>query len=274
MIEKVKVAGVQLNASPEISENTKIVEDQVREAAGQGAKLIVTPENTCHMVFPQGKKLDTAPAEDAHGLLSRAQELAQELDVWLLLGSLSIKVQEDKIANRSFMISDKGEIVARYDKIHLFDVDLAGGESYRESKNVQGGDKAVLADTPWGKVGMTICYDVRFPHLYRTLAHAGASILTVPAAFTVPTGKAHWHTLLRARAIENGAFVIATGQCGTHAGDRLTYGHSLIINPWGEVIAEAGEQPEIIYADLDMDEVTKARESIPALQHDRPFELV
>ena len=177
--------------------------------------------------------------------------LAEELGIWLLIGSLAIKVSDTKTANRSFLIDPKGAIAARYDKIHLFDVDLPSGENYRESNTVAGGDRAVTADLPWGKIGMSVCYDLRFPQLYRALAQAGAFLLTVPSAFTETTGKAHWHVLLRARAIENGAFVIAPAQGGTHADGRKTYGHSLIVAPWGEVLAEAGTDPGVIVADID-----------------------
>jgi predicted amidohydrolase len=192
--------------------------------------------------------------------------------VWLLIGSLAIKVSDTKTANRSFLIDPKGRIAARYNKIHLFDVDLPSGETYRESNTVAGGGRAVLADLPWGKIGLTICYDLRFPQLYRALAQKGAFLLTVPSAFTETTGKAHWHVLLRARAIENGAFVIAPAQGGIHANGRATYGHSLIVAPWGEILAEAGTEPGIIVADIDPARVADARGRVPNLRHDRPFE--
>lgn len=274
MDQVLKTACVQISASPDIQENIKTITDFVRQAAAEGARFIATPENSCHMVFPQEAKLESATDEGANLVVQAMSELASELGVWILLGSVAVTASNGKIANRSIFLSDKGEIAARYDKIHLFDVDLKNGESYRESSVFVAGDKAVVADSPWGKIGLSICYDVRFPHLYRGLAKAGASIITVPAAFTVPTGQAHWHTLLRARAIENGAFVIAPGQCGTHAGDRQTYGHSLIIDPWGEILAEAGEQPEVIYADLDLSKVDHVRSSVPALSHDRDYHLM
>jgi len=194
------------------------------------------------------------------------------LGVWLLIGSLAIKVSDTKTANRSFLIDPKGGIAAQYDKIHLFDVDLPSGETYRESNTVAGGNRAILAETSWGRLGMTICYDLRFPHLYRALAKAGAFLLTVPSAFTETTGKAHWHTLLRARAIENGAFVVAPAQGGTHANGRKTYGHSLIVAPWGEVLAEAGTDPCVIVAEIDSARVTDARTRVPSLKHDRDFD--
>lgn len=268
-----KAACIQLNAGPEIAANLKDAASLVREAASQGAQFIATPENTCHIRMPATEKLKSSPVAEKHPALPLFSGLAKETGAWLLLGSISVKISDDKIANRSYLFNDKGAIAATYDKIHLFDVDLDGGETYRESATVKPGGKAITADTPFGRIGMTICYDVRFAHLYRTLAQAGASILTIPAAFTVPTGKAHWETLLRARAIENGAFVIAPAQCGVHEGGRGTYGHSLIIGPWGDVLAQGGEAPGIIMADLDPGAVGKARGAVPSLRHDRDFRL-
>jgi predicted amidohydrolase len=186
---------------------------------------------------------------------------------------MSTLVQSGKSANRSFLIAPSGEIAARYDKIHMFDVDIGDGQTYRESDIYQPGRNAVVADLPNARLGMTVCYDVRFGRLFRSLAQAGAEIFCVPAAFTKVSGAAHWHVLLRARAIENGAFVMAAGQCGTHPDGRQTYGHSLIIGPWGEIIAEAGEEPGVIMADLDLDQVVAARSRIPALRHDRDYAL-
>jgi len=197
--------------------------------------------------------------------------LAKELHIWLSIGSLAIKVSDTKTANRSFLISPDGRIAARYSKIHLFDVELASGEAYRESSTVAGGGEAVVADTEWGTIGLTVCYDVRFPQLYRSLAQKGAFLFTVPSAFTVPTGCAHWHVLLRARAIENGAFVVAAAQGGLHANGRKTYGHSLIVAPWGEVLAEAGTDPGVIVADIDPALSKLARDRLPNLLHDRQF---
>lgn len=267
--KKVKTALIQLNSGPDIQGNLDVSSQMIREAASKGAQLICTPENTCHMRFPAEEKLKTARTAEDHPAIPHYGALAKELGIWLLIGSLSIKVADDKIANRSFLFSADGQIVATYDKIHLFDVDLPTGESHRESDNVQAGENAVVAETPFGKIGMSICYDVRFAYLYRKLAQMGASILTVPAAFTVPTGKAHWEVLLRARAIETGSFVLAPGQCGTHEGGRATYGHSLIIDPWGYILAEGGDVPGIIMADLDLSAAQKARNAIPALRHDR-----
>ena len=194
--------------------------------------------------------------------------LAGELNIWLLLGSIAIK-EGDKAANRSFLFSPEGEKVVSYDKIHMFDVDLPGEKPYRESNAYQAGDKAVIADLPWGKVGLSICYDLRFPYLYRMLSQAGAIMLTVPAAFTYVTGKAHWHTLLKARAIENGAYVFAPAQGGDHANGRKTYGHSLIIDPWGNVLGDGGEKPGVTLAEIDTKKVLEARNRIASLTHDK-----
>lgn len=239
----------------------------IREAHAQGATFITLPENSFYMAEP-GK--GTPP--DAQGNIALCQSLARELKVWILLGSVSLPTSEGKSWNRSLLIDDKGAIAARYDKIHLFDVTLKDGEAYHESKRFEGGNEAVIAHTPWGKLGMSVCYDVRFPHLYRTLAQAGADFLSVPAAFTHTTGSAHWHSLLRARAIENGAYVIAPAQCGMHPGKRRTFGHSLIIGPWGEIIAEGSEDKTgIITAVIDTDQIRKARAMIPSLAHDRAY---
>jgi predicted amidohydrolase len=266
-----KAACVQLRSSDDVAENIRTTSDLIREATGKGAQFIATPENTTLMAPDGGAKLAQSYDEAHDPALPAFAALAEELGIWLLVGSLAIKVSESKTANRSFLIDPKGRITARYSKIHLFDVDLPSGEKYRESNTVAGGDEAVLAETPWGKVGLTICYDVRFPQLYRALAQKGAFLLTVPSAFTETTGKAHWHTLLRARAIENGAFVVAPAQGGTHVNGRQTYGHSLIIGPWGEILAEAGTDPGVIVAEIDPAAVTAARGRVPNLQHDRPF---
>jgi predicted amidohydrolase len=267
-----KIACIQMNSGPEIEANLAEAEIYIREAAEQGAEFISTPENTCHMLSPQTEKLKSAFYAKDHPAYIFFSALAKELGVWIQAGSISVKVAEDKIANRSLLFDAQGDIVAEYDKMHLFDVDLAGGESYRESSVVQAGDKAALAETPFGTIGLTICYDLRFPYLYRDLAHKGATILTVPSAFTVPTGRAHWESLLRARAIENGCFVVAAAQCGEHHGGRKTYGHSMIIGPWGEVLAEAdGQMTGVLMADIDLDEVSKARAAVPSLQHDRAY---
>lgn len=266
-----KAACVQLRSSDDVSANIADTVRLVREAAGLGAVFIATPENTTLMAPDGGAKLARSFDEAHDPALPVFAGLARELGIWLLVGSLAIKVSETKTANRSFLVAPDGGIAARYSKIHLFDVALASGEVYRESSTVAGGDQAVVADTGFGPVGLSICYDLRFPQLYRRLAQKGAFLFTVPSAFTVPTGQAHWHVLLRARAIENGAFVMAPAQGGTHANGRRTYGHSLIVAPWGEVLAEAGSEPGVIMADIDPALSAEARARVPNLQHDRPF---
>lgn len=267
-----RAACVQLRSSDDVAENIRVTSDLIREAKGKGAQFIATPENTTLMAPDGGAKLERSFSEDRDPALPAFTALAKELNIWLLIGSLAIKVSDTKTANRSFLIDPNGAINARYDKIHLFDVDLPSGETYRESNTVAGGSRTAIADLPWGKVGLTICYDLRFPQLYRALAQKGAFLLTVPSAFTDTTGKAHWHVLLRARAIENGAFVIAPAQGGTHANGRQTYGHSLIVAPWGEILAEGGVDPGVVVADIDPALVDAARGRVPNLRHDRPFE--
>jgi predicted amidohydrolase len=267
-----RAACVQLRSSDDVADNIAKASALIREAKAKGADFVATPENTTLMAADGGAKLERSFAEDADPALPAFRMLADELGIWLLIGSLAIKTSGTKTANRSFLIDPKGRIAARYDKIHLFDTDPGAGESYRESNTVAGGHKAVAADLPWLKLGMTICYDLRFPKLYRKLAQGGATMLSVPSAFTETTGKAHWHVLLRARAIENFAFVIAPAQGGMHANGRATYGHSLIVAPWGEVLAEAGTEPGVIVADIDTAAVAAARGRVPSLSHDRDFE--
>ncbi|MBN9557718.1 MAG: carbon-nitrogen hydrolase family protein [Alphaproteobacteria bacterium] len=266
-----RAACVQLRSTDDVAENIRVTSDLIRAAHAKGARFIATPENTTLMAPDGGAKLERSFAEADDPALLAFCTLAEELGIWLLIGSLAIKVSESKTANRSFLIGPDGRIAARYDKIHLFDVQLPSGEKYRESNTVAGGGQAVTADLPWGRIGLTICYDLRFPQLYRALAKAGSFLLTVPSAFTETTGKAHWHTLLRARAIENGAFVVAPAQGGHHANGRRTYGHSLIVAPWGEVLAEAGTEPGVIVADIDPALSADARARVPNLEHDRPF---
>lgn len=269
---QVKVALLQLNSGPDIAANLAGIENDLRQAKAGGAELVVLPENCSSMAYAKEQKLKNAFAENDHPAHLLFARLCRELGLWLVAGSLSIKQHGEKISNRCLVYNALGAVVGRYDKIHLFDAEPKAGESYRESELVQPGDKAVLVTTPWAKLGLSICYDVRFPQLYRALAQAGASLLTVPAAFTVPTGQAHWHVLLRARAIETGCFVLAPAQAGTHDGGRKTYGHSLIISPWGEILAEANSAgAEIITATLDLDRVAAARNAIGALGHDRIF---
>lgn len=266
-----RAACIQLRSSDDVEENIRTASGFIREARAMGAEFVATPENTTLMAPDGGAKLERSFPEDLDPALPAFRALAEELGIWLLIGSLAIKVSETKTANRSFLLDPKGRIAARYDKIHLFDVDLPSGEKYRESNTVAGGGKAALAELPWGTLGLSVCYDLRFPQLYRALAKAGAFALTVPSAFTETTGKAHWHVLLRARAIENGAFVIAPAQGGLHANGRRTYGHSLIIAPWGDVLAEGGIDPGVIIAEIDPAVSLDARTRIPNLLHDRDF---
>jgi predicted amidohydrolase len=266
-----KAACVQMRSSDDMWENIREASNMIREAARAGAQFIATPENTTLMAPDGGAKLEKSCPEGEDPALPAFRALAQELGVWLLIGSLAIKVSGSKTANRSFLIDSRGQITARYDKIHLFDVDLPSGEVYRESNTVAGGEQAVTAELPWCTVGLSICYDLRFPQLYRALAQKGAQLLTVPSAFTETTGTAHWHTLLRARAIENGAFVIAPAQGGTHANGRKTYGHSLIVGPWGEILAEGDVEPGVFMAEIDPAQSVDARARIPNLRHDRTF---
>ncbi|MFC1673929.1 carbon-nitrogen hydrolase family protein [Pseudomonadota bacterium] len=263
-----KVACVQVNASDDMAENIDAACAYAHQAALLGAELVLFPENVSMMTFGEDQIRANARAEDDHPAIAQFQELARQLDIWLHGGTLAIKVG-DKIANRAYIFAPDGSIAATYDKIHMFDVDLDGGESYRESATFSPGEEKVLTDLPWGGMGLSTCYDVRFPYLYRALAQDGAKFLAVPAAFTVPTGKAHWEVLLRARAIENGCYVFAPAQTGTHAGGRQTYGHALIIDPWGEVIADAGTEPGIVIADIDPAKVIEARTKVPSLTHTR-----
>jgi predicted amidohydrolase len=266
-----KAACVQLRSSDDVAQNISETARLVREAAARGAQFIATPENTTLMAPDGGAKLAHSFDEAHDPALPVFASLAKELNVWLLIGSLAIKVSDTKTANRSFLFAPDGNVIARYSKIHLFDVALASGEVYRESNTVASGGQAVVADTAFGPIGLSICYDLRFPQLYRRLAQKGAFLFSVPSAFTVPTGEAHWHVLLRARAIEDGAFVIAPAQGGTHANGRKTYGHSLIVAPWGEVLVEAGTEPGVILADIDPALSAQARARVPNLQHDRAF---
>ena len=267
-----KAACVQVTAGRDMAANIEHAMGLIRQAADSGAEFVFLPENVSLLESDQKMVPERAMYEEDHPALPAFSALANELGVWILVGSLSIRLSDERrAANRSYLINAEGEVVASYDKIHLFDVNLANGETYKESDNFRPGDKAVLAETPWGKIGMTVCYDLRFPHLYRSLAQAGASFISIPAAFTRPTGAAHWHTLLRARAIETGCYVFAPAQCGEHEGGRKTYGHSLIIDPWGEVIEDAEEAPGIVSAVIDPKNVEKVRQRIPSLAHDRDF---
>jgi predicted amidohydrolase len=265
-------ACVQLTAGPELAPNIAAASAAIRRARAAGAELVLTPENTTLIEPRRALLLEKTKPESEHPAIPAFAALSAELGIWLLIGSLGIRLDAERCANRSYLFGPDGAIAARYDKIHMFDVDLANGERYRESATFRPGAAAVTADLPWGRLGLTICYDLRFAQLYRRLAQAGAAFLSVPAAFTRPTGEAHWRVLLQARAIETGCYVLAPAQCGEHAEGRKTWGHSLIVAPWGEVLAEAGETPTVITATIDPAKVSEARAMVPALRHDRPFQ--
>ncbi len=278
-MDKYTIACLQANTSNDLAANLATVGAMMREAAANGAKLVATPEYTLMMDGSGRVMRDNALPPDGGDPLVHLRGLAKALQVWLLLGSLTLRTGEEgegadtRIVNRSFLISDAGEVVASYDKIHMFDVTLPDGKVIRESSAYRPGDKAVVVDTPLGKVGLTICYDLRFPGLFRTLAQAGAQLITVPSSFQRQTGKAHWHALLQARAIENGCWIVAPAMCGEHAGNRQTFGHSLVVNPWGEVVADSGEGPGVVYAEIDVGRVAKVRGMVPSLTHDRRYEI-
>ncbi|MBB4265209.1 carbon-nitrogen hydrolase family protein [Roseospira visakhapatnamensis] len=267
----VTVACAQLTAGDDMDLNIAAAGDAVRRARDAGARLVLLPENVAMMTLGRDRVLARARREADHPALAAFRDLARECGIWLHAGTLGILREDGRAANRTYVLDPEGAIAARYDKIHMFDVDLSETERYRESETFSPGDRAVTVDLPWLRLGLSVCYDLRFAALYRTLAQAGADALAVPAAFTVPTGRAHWHVLLRARAIETGSYVLAPAQTGAHPQDRRTYGHALIIGPWGEVLADAGETPGLITATLDPAEVDAARAKVPALIHDRPF---
>lgn len=271
----VRAALVQLTSGDDPAANLPVTEQYIRAAHAGGAAFVTTPEVTNIISFSRSHQQNVLQPEAEDQTLARLRVVADELSIWLLIGSLALKTgnTDGRFANRSFLIDPNGNIAAWYDKIHMFDVQLGNGESYHESAQFQAGDRAVLGQTDFGTIGLTICYDLRFPHLHRSLAKAGATILTNPAAFTVPTGQAHWQVLLRSRAIETGCFVLAPAQCGTHNNGRKTFGHSIVIDPWGNVIAHADNTAGVTFADLDLNLVAKARAKIPALTHDREFTL-
>jgi deaminated glutathione amidase len=273
-----KAALIQLNVTDDPARNLAGTVEMVRDAADQGAQFVLTPEVTNCVSTSRDHQRAVLAHEADDATLAALREVARDKGIWLLIGSLGLKTDDadGRFANRSFMIDPKGQIVARYDKIHMFDVDIDASESYRESAGYRPGDRAVVADTDFARVGMTICYDMRFPMLYQALANAGADILTMPAAFSPVTGAAHWHTLLRARAIETGCFVLAPAQTGEHLSEtnksRSTYGHSLAVAPWGEVILDAGEAPGIYPFELDMTRLADARARVPSLANRREFQ--
>ena len=267
---KLSVALIQLSSTDDPAANLPVTEAFVREAAAGGAGLIATPEVTNMVSMSRARQNEKLRTDDEDETLARLRIVAAECGVWLLIGSLAVKGAPDgRFSNRSFLIGPDGAVVARYDKIHMFDAIPTAEETYRESNGYRPGETAVLADTPIGRIGMTICYDMRFPDLYLRLARAGAQILSIPAAFTRPTGKAHWEVLLRARAIETGCFVLAPAQCGVHGAtrgpERKTWGHSLIVSPWGEVLADGGEAPGVVQAEINLADVAEARRRVPSL---------
>jgi predicted amidohydrolase len=266
------VACVQTNSARDVEPNIEMASQLVRGARDVGAELILLPEIVNMFEPRKALALEKARTQDEDPSLSAFRALAVDTGAWLLIGSLALKRDDEMLANRSFLVAPDGAIAAQYDKVHMFDVEVGDGQTYRESAAYAPGARAVVAATPWGRLGMTVCYDVRFPYLYRSLAQAGAELISVPSAFTHVTGSAHWHVLLRARAIENGCFVLAPAQCGEHAEKRRTYGHSLIIDPWGEVLADGGEDVGFITADIDLSKVARARRKIPSLTHDRSIE--
>jgi predicted amidohydrolase len=272
-MDKLTTACIQLNADSDVERNLRLATGAVREAAAQGARLIALPEY-CILLDGSGRVMrERSPAEAAQPALRAFQALARETQAWLLLGSLTVALDDGRMANRSYLISQTGAIAARYDKIHMFDATLPGGKVIRESSAYRPGDVAVVAATPWGALGMSVCYDLRFPALYRALAQAGAVMLAAPSSFQRETGPAHWHTLLRTRAIENAAWVIAPAMCGEHPNGRSTYGHSLVVDPWGRVVAELGDEPGVLVTEIDLGQAAKVRAMLPSLAHDRAFTL-
>ena len=274
MTARFKAAMIQMRSGLAPAANLAAAVRMIGEAKSAGADYVLTPEMTNIMEIKRERLFANIVEEEADTSLVTFCELARRLGIYIHVGSLAIRLAGERAANRSFLISPKGDIAARYDKIHMFDVDLANGESYRESRSYRPGEQAVISDLPWGRLGLTVCYDLRFPALYRALAERGATMLAIPSAFTRQTGEAHWDILNRARAIENGCFVFAAAQGGTHESGRETYGHSLIVDPWGRVLAEGGTEPGVVMAEIDMAEVAKARARIPSLQHGRRFEIV
>lgn len=268
-----RVACLQLCPGEDLQANADAAAALAQQAVDGGARLLLLPEYAA-VLHGSGRVMrETARAEDDHPLLSAMRDIARASGAWVLVGSLTVPQDDARVANRSVLLSGSGEVVARYDKIHMFDATLPSGRTIRESSLYRPGDQAVVAATPWGGLGLSVCYDVRFAHLYRALATAGAAFMAIPAAFTAATGPLHWHTLVRARAIENGCYVFAPATCGMHPGEHATYGHSLIVDPWGKVLVDGGTQPGVFFADVDPAETARARGMIPSLQHTRDFTL-
>jgi predicted amidohydrolase len=269
-----RVGLIQMRSGRTPRANVEAAVKLIHDAKAAGADYVQTPEMTNIMEVKREALFAVLAEEEQDASLAAFRDAARTHRLWVHVGSLALKVTPDKAVNRSLLIDPHGEIVARYDKIHMFDVDLAGGESYRESRSYRPGDLAISADLPWGRLGLTICYDLRFPALYRALAEAGASFLAIPSAFTRQTGEAHWHVLMRARAIENTCYVLAAAQGGKHENGRETFGHSLVIDPWGRIVAEGGEEPCVVMAEIAPAEIVTARTRIPSLQHGRRFEVI
>jgi len=268
-----KAACVQNSATPDVMHDIGVLTRFIRRAAGEGAQFVALPEYCAGLETRDSLLYPVAPEEHDHPVLPAMSKLASALGIWLLIGSIGVKAPDGRINNRGYMLKPDGSVAARYDKIHLFDVDLGPGKVYRESATIAPGGKAVLSPCVEGSIGLSICYDLRFAALYRSLAKAGAEMLAIPAAFTKLTGEAHWHVLQRARAIENGAYVISPCQYGTLSGGGQCFGHSLIVDPWGRVLADGGEEEGIILAEIDLAQVAQTRGRIPSLRHDRPFTL-
>ena len=264
-------ACVQYGATPDVDADIATALALMHQAADRGATLIALPELCVGLSARDGKFVPHACAEAEHPAVAAFGRFAGERAVQVLVGSIGVLADDGRTLNRSLLLDARGRVAARYDKIHLFDIDLPDGSSFRESASIAPGDRAVVAELKQGTLGMSVCYDLRFPALYRSHAKRGASLLAVPSAFTVPTGQAHWHVLLRARAIENGAYVLAPGQCGVLAGGAAVYGHSLIVDPWGEVLADAGSEPGIVCAEIDLQRVVDTRRRIPSLANERAF---
>ena len=272
-----RAAMIQTCSSRDVDRNLSTVSELAEAAAAAGAEYVQTPEVTTLITADRDELFAQTAADDAgNAAITCFAEIAARLGIWLHIGSMAVQVENgNRLANRSFLFGPAGDCRARYDKIHMFDVDIGAGDQYWESQRYRGGRRGVLVDLPWGTLGLTICYDMRFPALYRALAHAGAHFIAVPSAFTVPTGEAHWHALLRARAIETQCYFFAAAQAGEHESGRRTYGHSLIVSPWGEVLADGEDlQNSFIIADIRMEDLLEARRRVPSLTHDRPFEIV
>ena len=269
-----RVALIQMRSGRTPAANLDAATKLIGEAKAAGADYVQTPEMTNILEAKRDALMAAIMPEHEDRSLAAFRDLARQHQLWLHIGSLALKISPDRAVNRGFLIDPRGEIAARYDKIHMFDVDLANGESYRESCSYVSGEHAVTANLPWGRLGLTICYDLRFPSLYRALAEAGSMFLAIPSSFTKQTGEAHWHVLNRARAIENGCYVFAAAQGGHHENGRDTFGHSLVIDPWGRVLAEGDVEPGVVIAEVDPAEVAAARARIPSLQHGRRFEII